>query len=260
MLRAKGVWPVRSRVVCVYSITNVVNGKLYIGSTVDYKVRVRQHTKALTRNGHHNSHLQAAWNKYGGLNFVFDIIEECHATEVRVREQAWIDNFSFGMLYNLTPTVESTSGWRKRPVLKSTQELIVTMYTEFELCIADLILIFPLSRRDIERALLDEGIIIRSKSETKLLIGYRTSGSRNPMSGVPRTAKQLEVMRLRMVGSHNPAARAILQLTLEGEIVAEWPSAAEAARALGIKGASQISNVCRGAQVTCKGFKWKYKI
>ncbi len=60
----------------IYKIINFVNNKFYVGSTVNSKVRFRQHRKLLRKNRHHCAHLQAAWNKYGEDKFTFVIVEE----------------------------------------------------------------------------------------------------------------------------------------------------------------------------------------
>lgn len=59
----------------IYKITNLINGKVYIGSTNDYKARFREHRTELKRNVHFNTHLQSAYNKYGESNFTFEVIE-----------------------------------------------------------------------------------------------------------------------------------------------------------------------------------------
>lgn len=60
----------------IYRITNMANGKYYIGSAESFARREWQHKYDLRRGKHKNPKLQAAWNKYGEDMFVFEIIEE----------------------------------------------------------------------------------------------------------------------------------------------------------------------------------------
>lgn len=59
----------------VYFIKNIVDGKYYIGSTKSkFHSRKTRHKTSLEKGTHSNQHLQNAWNKYGGDNFVFGIL------------------------------------------------------------------------------------------------------------------------------------------------------------------------------------------
>lgn len=51
----------------------------------------------------------------------------------------------------------------------------------------------------------------------------------------------------------------VVQLTLEGVVVAEWPSCAEAYRHTGVDSA-HISKACRNIHKTAGGFIWKFSI
>lgn len=63
----------------VYSITNKVNGKKYIGSTINPKRRWIAHKNALRNGKHHSFILQKAWDKYGEVSFSFAILLVCPA-------------------------------------------------------------------------------------------------------------------------------------------------------------------------------------
>ena len=49
----------------IYKLTNLSNGKIYIGQSVNVEDRIYKHKMALKGNYHKNDHLQKAWNKYG---------------------------------------------------------------------------------------------------------------------------------------------------------------------------------------------------
>ena len=81
----------------VYLISNNVNGKCYVGSTVHLDQRRREHFSRLANNKHINAHLQNAYNKYGREAFDFEILETIDIDDnikdkLLKREQFWIDN------------------------------------------------------------------------------------------------------------------------------------------------------------------------
>lgn len=61
----------------IYKITNIINNKFYIGSTIRAKhIRKYEHMSSLRLNNHPNNYLQRSFNKYGEENIKFSIIEE----------------------------------------------------------------------------------------------------------------------------------------------------------------------------------------
>jgi group I intron endonuclease len=99
----------------VYRIVNLVNGKFYVGSTVDQAGRFRVHRKRLNRGTHHSKHLQAAWQKYGATAFAFEVVEHvAHAENLRVAEQRWLDaHVGSDQCYNFSK--DATAPWRGVP-------------------------------------------------------------------------------------------------------------------------------------------------
>lgn len=91
----------------VYKITNVKNGKFYIGSSKDVEFRWSEHKKHLNGNYHINKKLQNAWNFYGKENFSFDILETVNECDLLVKEQFYLDMFKPHMKeigYNINPS------------------------------------------------------------------------------------------------------------------------------------------------------------
>lgn len=60
----------------IYYITNLANNKCYVGSSYDLAFRKKIHFYLLRKGKHSNTHLQYAFNKYGEINFTFDVVEE----------------------------------------------------------------------------------------------------------------------------------------------------------------------------------------
>lgn len=92
----------------IYKITNLCNGKMYVGQSSDIQHRWIMHKSELRCNHHGNKYLQNAWNKYGEDNFSFDVIEECPYDDLDEREEYWIRelntyvNYENSNGYNLT--------------------------------------------------------------------------------------------------------------------------------------------------------------
>lgn len=60
----------------IYTITNKVTGKLYIGESLDiYRRWHKEHISKLRKKQHYNKGLQNDFNKYGEENFEFEILE-----------------------------------------------------------------------------------------------------------------------------------------------------------------------------------------
>lgn len=97
----------------IYSITNLINGKKYIGQTmVDFKQRWDSHKRELKGNRHANEKLQRAWNKYGEYEFEFKVEHLCDELDNLNRlEVYYIYKYnSFEDGYNLTIGGDGVTG------------------------------------------------------------------------------------------------------------------------------------------------------
>lgn len=74
----------------IYKITNIVNGKCYIGQSININNRFDKHLTLLRNGKHNNKHMQSAFDKYGINNFKFEVIEECEENVLNEREIWWI--------------------------------------------------------------------------------------------------------------------------------------------------------------------------
>lgn len=91
----------------VYAITNIVNGKRYVGQAMDIEKRWSYHRQDLSRGDHHSRYLQRAWNKYGADAFSFSVVLECDIDDLNHYEQSEIDKKSE---YNVSKTAGSPKG------------------------------------------------------------------------------------------------------------------------------------------------------
>lgn len=78
----------------VYSIKNLVNNKIYIGSSTNIKHRFANHKAQLRNNRHYNIHLQRAFNKYKEENFEFKIEKEVSPDLIRKEEGSFIQKYN----------------------------------------------------------------------------------------------------------------------------------------------------------------------
>ena len=78
----------------LYEINNRVTQKKYVGVTVNPVMRFKMHRMDLDRGEHHNTHLQRAWDMYGGQSFEFDILNITSCEEdVCLDEMAYIHRY-----------------------------------------------------------------------------------------------------------------------------------------------------------------------
>lgn len=85
----------------IYMIYCAADDKCYIGQSVNINSRIGQHKRELRGNKHHNSYLQAAWNKHGAESFSFAALENCDRDQLNKREEFWVCSIDRDHLFNL---------------------------------------------------------------------------------------------------------------------------------------------------------------
>jgi group I intron endonuclease len=100
----------------IYKIVNKINGRYYIGSSINIRKRWNEHKRTLRQNNHDNSFLQKSWNKHGEETFIFEIIENVvDVTKLLEREQHYlnlINPFNKDITYNLCKTAGNMLGFK----------------------------------------------------------------------------------------------------------------------------------------------------
>ena len=89
----------------IYQIRNLINDKIYIGSTENLLIRKKHHFYTLKKLIHRNNKLQNSYNKYGEQNFIFEIIEFVEDKNKLLEiEQYWINKLNIVEKgYNIQP-------------------------------------------------------------------------------------------------------------------------------------------------------------
>ena len=91
----KKIYP---RISCIYCFQVTSGnperiGHKYVGQTIDFYDRKRDHLNLLLKNKHDNSNLQSYYNKYGKDSLEFFKLQECGSSELNFWEKWWIKCF-----------------------------------------------------------------------------------------------------------------------------------------------------------------------
>ncbi len=95
----------------VYSITNLFDGKIYVGSSSrNIETRWKTHVNRLERRSHDNYRLQVAWVRCGREAFSFEVLQLCGPDECVAVEQQFIDRLA--PEFNLCEIAGSRRGFK----------------------------------------------------------------------------------------------------------------------------------------------------
>lgn len=88
----------------IYKYQNKLNGKIYIGQSLDIARRYEQHIYDAKNRPERGTGIDLAIRKYGIENFDFSILEECSIDSLDERERYWISFYdSYNNGYNRSP-------------------------------------------------------------------------------------------------------------------------------------------------------------
>ncbi len=239
----------------IYKITNKINGKCYIGQSVDIERRLNEH-----KNCKVDKPIYRAFKKYGIDNFTFEILEECSQEELNEKEIYYINFYNSttdGNGYNLEHGGEFKDivlcEEAKKKQSKSFKETISKMPKEdFEKWHK------KIGAKHKGKTVSQEQ---REKISKTLKEYFKNEEYRKKLSEKHKgkvlslsTRLKLSMAKQEQMKEY---AKKVLQYDLNGNLIAEYDSLQEASKKTGFC-ISGIGNCCNGKAHTCNGFKWKY--
>jgi len=100
-----------NKISAIYKISSIINpDKFYIGSTIDFVQRKRDHLKKLRKDKHQNKKLQLHFNKYGENDLIFSEVLLCVPEELIINEQHYIDTLK--PFFNNRLIAEKNTGFK----------------------------------------------------------------------------------------------------------------------------------------------------
>jgi len=111
----------------IYKITNKQNGKVYIGQASNIERRLREHRQRRTQT------IDNYINVLGVDNFTFEVLEECNADELDMKEQQYIDIYdSINNGYNYQSGGFNSSIGSGNGRAKLTEDIVIKMREAYD--------------------------------------------------------------------------------------------------------------------------------
>ena len=221
----------------VYEHVNLFNNKRYIGITSQIP-EVRWQRGSGYRE---NTIFFRAIKKYGWDNFEHNILYEGLSNREALEiESTRIKKYkSLGVSYNISDGYEELGISKRIPIIVyNTGGNYVGAYISIHKASIEL----GIPETNITMALSNKYDITQAKGYVFLKEGD------NILDKLDKVNKR-----------HSSARRPVIQLTKNGQILAEFNSVSDAANSLGC-GTGSISNCLKGRYKTAAGYKWRYKV
>jgi group I intron endonuclease len=248
----------------IYAITNVVNGKKYVGSATLFHKRKKDHLNRLKNGKHHSNKLQNAYNKYGKENFIFSIIEIVDTTDVLIQaEQKWIDELKPEYNMTLIAGLNSHIGMKRSEETKKK--------------ISDGLKGKKLSE-ETKKKISDrlKGKKLTNKHKQNIKIGNQKSEKFKQALSNPDRLEKIKKTRLdnggyvlsaeikkqisetlKSKGLQSAISITIEKYSLDGELIEVYHSLTKAENANGLKRGRLGYNIIKNKKQIYKGFIWK---
>ncbi len=269
----------------IYKITNIITNKVYIGSAVNLNMRKNSHFSKLSLNQHGNKLLQNSYNKYGQVNFIFEIIEYVKdKTKLIEREQFYFDTILYArdfinqktklfskLSYNILPTAGSPLDVkRKYKIKRSSPSWNKGLTKESDIRIklqSEKVKGIPKSEETIRKISLklkgrkiSEEIILKYKNKIPWNKNKHGIYSEKTINKISEGCKgNTNAKGKRSVESILNMPRVeVVQFSLNNDLIKIFPSIIEASRQTK-NSVKRIINSCKNKKQINPDFIWKYK-
>ena len=249
----------------IYSFTNKINGKKYIGSTIiEPNKRYAQHIYNATHENVHqyNYPLYQAIRKYGIQNIIFEIIEQidCSEEELREKEKEYIINLNtltpngYNQTLNTLHPINDEASYKKMSETKRNNAKEVAEIDK------DLHII------KIWRSIIDcaEETHLDERKIAAVCRGERKSTNNRIFYWIVNNELEIPIYNRDIYKGEEgttqiqSSSRKVAKMNLDtNEILDIYDTIALAARENQCDNSAN-SKVCRGIRKKCGGFGWKY--
>ena len=241
----------------IYTITNLLNNKKYIGSSSNMEKRKNKHLYLLKSNKHHSLSLQHSWNKNKPENYIFEIIETLSENQNMYEiEQYYLDLYkTYDKEYGYNMSKNAIAPFGTNPQIKvvyqfSLEGLFLEKYDNCTIASNKYnIDTSGLSKCAREKYRFYGGYIW---SYSKILSEERIAKANSPIK------KSIETLRKMKENRKYTGKKAIVQLDLDGDFIKRFDSILEASKELNISHGG-LCDACKSKTNKIKNYLFKYE-
>lgn len=236
---------------CVYLFTNKINGKKYVGQTIDSESRYKQHNSTALRNDgspDYNVPFHNAIRKYGFENFTFEILcSDLTKEEMDYWEIYYIKYYDTlvknGKGYNV-----SSGGSNGNNFAGKTDEEMEEIKRKIGIKSKGRQANLGHKHSEETKEIISSKAKERFKDKTKHpMYGKKHSDESKVKNSMSRKGKRC--------GAEHAQAKKVAQYSLDGQLIKVYPCIKIAIEEVG---APRISSCCKGKRKTSGGYVWKY--
>ena len=243
----------------IYTITNLLNNKKYIGSSSNMEQRKQKHLCLLKHNKHHSLSLQHSWNKNKPENYIFEIIEVLSENQNMYEiEQYYLDLYkTYDKEYGYNMSKNAIAPFGTNPQIKKLYQFSMSgnFLETYDNCII----------ASIKYKVSSSGISACAREKYRFYGGYIWSYSEilseeriiKANSPIKRSAETISKL-VEKGNLRTDNKKAIVQLDLDGNFIQRFDSIIEASRKLNISHGG-ICDVCKQKHNKIKNFIFKYE-